>query len=234
MRASARRWIFVVSIAALGGCPMMNNPTFDVVFRDDFSGSLADGWSFVREDAAFHSISARNGFFRINTQPGSIGSTTDTAMNLLVREFTGDFIITTRIEFNPSIERALAGLVIRDSATGKSVVFGLTRASGDRGEFRGIAAVAEGNPGEEADRVGAVYDKNSVYLRLQRSGSTIFVSYSETGDGFFNAGDGAVSADLPDVVQVGIGAAIGEECTSNCDTALPADFDFFEIGVPAA
>jgi len=232
MPGSISKWMMLSVVSAVGACQTMNNPDFNVVFRDDFSGSLASGWTFIREDAGFHSLTERNGFLRINTQQGAIGSASDTSRNLLVRETSGEFIITTCVEFNPSIERALAGLIIRDPATGKSVVYGLTRASGDRGTFRGIAAVAEGDPGSEADRVGAVFDDNRIFLRLQRSGTTIFVTYSTDGAGYFNVGDGVVSVNLPDAVQVGIGAAIGDECVDNCDVALPADFDFFEIGVP--
>jgi regulation of enolase protein 1 (concanavalin A-like superfamily) len=55
----------------------------DVVFRDDFSSGLAEGWSWVHEDRDNWEVS--EGRLRIRTQPGSLWGDRNDAHNVLVR-----------------------------------------------------------------------------------------------------------------------------------------------------
>ena len=206
----------------------------DVVFRDDFnSAELQTGWTFVREDASSHSLTANPGFFRINTQRGAFteGSAVD---NLLLRERSGDFIIETRLEFDPETAQEFAGLLVYVDDN-HAVALGLAYAEGSRGAFRGIVLLGVGVADSGSQRPGAVYDADSspdpnvVFLRLLRSGSQFVAGYS--ADGVTYTDIGSVTNELADPVLVGIGAANGDypDCGTACDLSTPADFDYFQI-----
>lgn len=205
-----------------------------VEFRDDFSSAeLAAGWSFVREDASAHSLTDRPGFLRIDTQRGA-GSNGGPIRNLLLRPQSGDFILETRLEFNPERAQQFAGLAVyADDAN--NVALGLVYAAGDRGIFRGIALLGVTDGQAASTRPGAFYDAESsenpniVYLRLLRSGDQFVAGYSP--DGVTYTDIGSVTNALPDDVQVGLAAANGdfEGCGDDCDVSIPADFDYFQI-----
>ncbi len=113
----------------------------EVIFRDDFNAPTLDsGWSFVRENPATHSLTDRPGYFRINTERGALEEG-GFANNLLVRDLTTDFVLETRMEFNPRAAREFGGIIVyADDAN--AVALGLTFVSGERGEFRGVACTS--------------------------------------------------------------------------------------------
>jgi len=206
----------------------------EVSFRDDFeTPTLAEGWTFVREDAATHSLTARPGFFRIHTQRGDLAEKGN-VKNLLLRGVSGDFLLQTRLEFNPRAAQQSAGLLVyRDDGNG--VALGLTFVGGERGTFRGVALVSVVDNVGDPSRPAAFYDEatavnpNVVHLRLLRSGNQFVAGYSPDGRTFTDLG--TLTSDLPDAIRVGLAAGNGdyEECGSDCDIAIPADFDSFQI-----
>lgn len=206
-----------------------------VAFRDDFdTATLAEGWAVVNEVPADWSLDARSGFFRISTRRGTLGNESSVE-NLLVREFTGDFLLEGRVEIDPRQGQQFGGLVAYVSDE-QAVSVGLAFASGDRGEFRGAVLLSVGNEQTgDATRPGSRYDETtvdnptSIYLRLLRSGDQFLGAYSEDGVTFTDVG--IVTNDLPDTIRVGVGAANGDEdgCGAECDASIPADFDFFQI-----
>jgi len=68
--------IFVVQVMAL-------NAADEVVFKDDFAGKLADGWSWVREDNSMWRVGERR--LEIRVQPGNLWGGANNAKNVLVR-----------------------------------------------------------------------------------------------------------------------------------------------------
>ncbi len=205
----------------------------DVVFRDDFDGQLAAGWEFVREDPSAYSLSDRPGFLRIESQRGAFGDG-QPVQNLLLRERSGDFILETRVEFDPQRALEFAGLIVYLDDD-NSVALGLAYAAGERGVFRGIVMVSLEDGASGGQRPGAFYDEDSVenpnvvYLRLLRSGDQFVAGYSP--DGVTYSDIGSLTLSLPSAVRVGVGATNGdfEDCGSDCDVQVPADFDFFQI-----
>jgi len=205
----------------------------NVVFRDDFSTATLDtGWTFVRGDEITRSLTSRPGYFRIQTQRGSI--ITGNSKNIMLRKMSGNFILETRLEFNPTTAQQFAGLVVYQDDT-HGVVLGLVYAKGERGEFRGAVVVSAKGPDVEGERSGAFYDDsvsanpNLIYLRLLRSGNQFVTAYS--ADGVTYSELSIVTNDLPDPIDVGITAGNGDfdGCGSECDTPINADFDFFQI-----
>jgi cytochrome c len=212
-----------------GGSGTVTPPTTQTVFQDDFDGdTLADGWTVLREDQEHYSLTQRSGYLRIITQEGSPGAE-NSVNNLVVRDFSGSFTITTQIEFTPEIDRQFAGLVIQD-ADGLGVSLGLTQVSDSRGTVQGAALLAYTGTGSGSSHGFEVSTDPSVSLRLQRDGDTITASFSANGVTYTEVG--SVIIQLQDAVQVGIGAANGSQCGANCDQATSADFDSFEIAQP--
>jgi regulation of enolase protein 1 (concanavalin A-like superfamily) len=206
-----------------------------VVFRDDFdSTTLSAGWTFVRESPSRHSLTARPGFWRVQTQRGAPVEGGD-VRNILLRDASGTFILDTRLEFNPQVAQQFAGIVIYQD-DGHATAIGLAHAAGDRGRFRGVVLLGLGDFDEaNTPRPAAFYDEstvdspNVVYLRLLRSGDQFVGAFSEDGTNFIDVG--TVTNLLMDEVRVGLVATNGDfpDCGTACDQSIPADFDYFQI-----
>jgi len=206
----------------------------EVVFRDDFSGGqVLSGWGFIRENPQTYSLTSRSGFYRVQTGRGVFGEDGN-VQNLLVRPITGDFILETRLEFDPQTAQQFGGLLVYED-DGHAVALGLGYASGDRGIFRGVVLLSVADSDLQDDRPADFYNEDTtdtptvVFLRLLRSGDRFVGGYSSDGVTYTDVG--TISAELPDAVRVGIGAANGDapDCGGDCDISIAADFDFFQI-----
>ncbi len=207
----------------------------EVVFRDDFNdASIAAGWTIIREDRATYSLTTRPGFFQIQTVRGNLGDSAN-ARNILVRPISGDFILDTRLNFDPRDGQPFGGLIVYQDDH-HAVTIGLVYASGARGEFRGPIMF---NVGDGIDPTvsppAARYDETNttepsvIYLRLLRRGDQFVGAYSQDGTSYRDLG--TVFNALDKDVQVGVGAANGDSpsCGPACDVSIPADFDYFQI-----
>lgn len=205
-----------------------------VVFRDDFSdSSLQAGWTIVRPDTATYSLTATPGYFRVLTTRGLLGEE-GTARNLLVRPASGDFILDSRLEFDPRDGQPFAGLLIyQDDA--HAVALGLVYASGERGQFRGVVLLNVGDDIDLTNRPASKYDETNspnpgvIYLRLLRHGDRYIGAYS--ADGISYREMGTVTNELNESLNVGVGAANGDSvaCGPACDVPIAALFDYFQI-----
>ena len=224
--------IIAAALAGLSHPLFAQNP--QVAFRDEFNQTqLANGWQIVKENPARHSLTARPGFLRVLTERGALEEDNQID-NLFLREFTGDFILETRLTFDPRAAQQFAGLLIYENQT-NAAALGLTFVSGSRGEFRGLALVSAALTAQNIQPPVQRYDESNVSnptvvtLRLLRIGEQLVAGYSENGIVFTDFG--SIVNPFPDTVLVGIGATNGDfaECGVACDTAIPADFDFFQI-----
>jgi hypothetical protein len=83
-----------------------------VPWRDEFNGSLAAAWSWTNENATAWNLTDAAGFLRIYASPLGTG-----AENLLLRSVAaGDFVIETRLLFEPDADFQFAGLVVYQDA----------------------------------------------------------------------------------------------------------------------
>lgn len=206
----------------------------EVAFRDDFeSPDLSAGWTIIRENPERYSLTDRPGFFGIQTERGALGGEPGVS-NLLLRDIEGDFILETRLEFDPNAAQHFAGLLVYEDDE-NVVTFGFAYAAGGRGEFRGVVLLGIEGGVEGTEREGARYDDsntanpNEVYLRLLRAGDLFVAGYSEDGESFTDVG--SITVDLTHQVLVGVGATNGdfEGCGVDCDASISADFDFFQV-----
>jgi len=232
VRVTYQSWWLALMAAALAAVPAGAN---EIVYRDDFSAAtLGAEWSILNEVPANHSLTERPGFFRIDTQRGTLGENS-TVNNILLREMTGNFILDARIEFDPRTASQFAGLTVYVDEL-HTVALGLAYASGDRGEFRGVVLLnVDGTTFSDSQRPGAFYNEdtvaepNVVYLRLLRFEGQFVGALSP--DGLTYTDIGSVTNNLPDDVSVGLVAANGDfaGCGTECDVTTPADFDYFQI-----
>jgi regulation of enolase protein 1 (concanavalin A-like superfamily) len=211
------------------------SPAAEVVFRDDFSGELADGWAVVRENPAKVSLESRPGYLRILTERGTIGEDSN-VKNLYLRGISGDFILDTRIEFDPEAAQQYAGIIVYADDQ-NAVSIGLAYAAGPLGVFRGVVMltvsdgeVPSGTPPVAFYSDSNVSNPNTVYLRLLRRGDRFVGGFSENGVLYNDIG--TITNDLPAAVSVGLGAANGDSANcAECDISIPADFDYFQASV---
>lgn len=204
------------------------------IFRDDFDGpQLVAGWTVIRPDPSTYSLATAPGYFQILTSRGLLGEQ-GTARNLLVRPITGNFILETRLEFNPRDGQPFAGLLVYQD-DGHAVSIGMVYASGERGQFRGIVMLNVGDDIDLTNRPASRYDEsntsspNVVFLRLLRQGNQFVGAYSDNGVTYRELG--TVINPLESTLSVGVGAANGDSvgCGPACDVPIPARFDYFQI-----
>ena len=90
--------------------PPQPSPTVNAFFRDDFSGALSEGWTWIREDSQHWSLSEKPGALRIILDPTNCRGVPG---NLpLVAPPKGDYQMETLVEFNPTANFQLAGLIV--------------------------------------------------------------------------------------------------------------------------
>jgi len=201
--------------------PLPAAGTFDteqVLFRDEFEGALAGGWSWLDEQVTDWSLTA-SGALRVVTIPGEAWS------NVLLRQAPpGDFTLSTCLTFEPAGNFASAMLYVRQD--GENAVL-LGRAFCDLDWCAGNAIYLDHiQAGEFAGSNYATVaeDPAVAYLRLSRVGDTFTGYYSPDGTRWTAIGQHTAPLHS---VQVGLVA-------HNAPSAIPAEFDFFEITGPAA
>ena len=189
------------------------------VFKDDFNGQLADGWTWLAEDPSKWSLSAVDGALQITASDASLDGPA-LPPNILVRDAPpGDFEITTSLRFEPTSDYQVAGLVVFQDQ-GNAVQFG--RAFCD---LPG-ACVGDGlylDDIENGSIVGSnyrtAYSGPIVFLRLQRTGNTYSGYYSQDGEQWVKLGE-----HTRDFSQVRVGLIAAQ-----APVEIAAVFDYFAM-----
>jgi hypothetical protein len=188
-------------------------------FKDDFVGQLAEGWTWLAENPEKWSLSAVNGSLQIIASDASFDGPA-LPPNILVRKPPpGDFEITTSLQFSPTSDFQIAGLVIFQDQ-GNVLQFG-------RG-FCDLADLCVGdgiyfdnfeNGSIQGNSFHTPFHESVTYLRLRRNGSTYTSFYSKDGENWIMLGEFTREFSQ---VQVGVMAAQAEKPS-------PATFDFFTM-----
>jgi beta-xylosidase len=92
------------------------SPTPDpLLFRDDFEGSLGEGWTWTQENKKSWSLTNNPGWLEIIARPGYVGG--GNLDNILLRPIPdGNFEIEIKLNFKPVGDYQIAGLLIYESA----------------------------------------------------------------------------------------------------------------------
>jgi len=193
-----------------------DTPTPAPTFSDDFLNTLQPGWTWIRENSSRWSLASEPGFLRIVLEGGRYHR------NILLREVSRqDFDISTRVEFTPTSNFQIAGLIVYadDSSmiklgrafcnvAGNCVGNGIYFDSMQNGQLGGPNYATETSLQDEA------------YLRINKTGSLFTAYYSEDGEDWVAIGEH--EAEMPNP-KVGVFAG-----QSNVVGAA-ANFDYFTL-----
>jgi len=201
------------------------------VFETGFDGDALDaGWRWLREDPAHWALGERPGFLTITTQEGGLLGDANTACNVLLRDApSGDFEITTYVEFHPNENFQFAGLIVYESddrflALGRAFCGArLLNCVGN-----GIYFDAEGTGRSSTESFSASHGLGQAYLRITKRGAAYSGYYSADGVIWELIGRHLTSGFTPQ--EVGL-------YTADSDTGareIPAEFDLFRVAAAVA
>jgi hypothetical protein len=193
----------------------------NLVFRDDFEGTMDEGWQWTRENKNTWSLSKEPGWLEIMAGAGHVGD--DSVENLLLRPAPeGNFELETRLKFQPSANFQIAGLLIFESGA-NFIQFG--RAFCDvpaptcAGDGFYVDMVTGGDANPENFSVAAPAT-DTVLLRLRREGSTFTAYTSEDGTEWK-----LIGTHNGEIVPLFVGMVSGQSTSR----PIPAQFDTFMI-----
>ncbi len=222
--------ILPLSAIALLGCgqnPIMNPGDGAVLFHDDFSTTLQEGWLLDGVNSNV-SLTDRDGFLTLYP-PEEIPEGDQVAPTALLRPLTGDFVVVTKFDFQTVTDLQSSGIVVQ-GADGRTVLLGVSEIN--QIGFRGVLMIADRRAGTQDGRALIHSDLLTIWLRLARVGTSYSGSFSADGVNFTPVGT-SLTNDLSSTVLVGVGTLVVSRCTSNCDAHEPAEFDFFEVRNPS-
>jgi regulation of enolase protein 1 (concanavalin A-like superfamily) len=196
-------------------------PTLDPnFFRDDFTGTLATGWTWVRENPQQWSLNIVPDSLQINAGSGYVVARSNS--NLLLRPApAGNFQIETQVKFRPTRNFQFAGLIIYASD--------LDFIQAGRGYCQASDCVGQGLYMDYYEKgvvvkpsyAQAYTNIDPLVLRLSRRGTAYTFEGSTNGLVWFVIGNHTSAMD-----PVGIGLVTGQRTVGS---AHPAVFDYFEV-----
>ena len=199
--------------------PPSTEITLGGTFRDDFDGQLAEGWTWLAEDPAKWSLTAVDGSLQILASDSSLDGPA-LPYNILVRDApTGDFEITTSLQFAPTSNYQVAGLIVFQDQS-DALQFGRAFCDvpgacvGDGIYFDNFA-----NGSITGSNYRTAYRGEVLYLRLQRTGNAYSGYFSENGEQWTKIGE-----HVRDFSQVRVGLIAAQ-----APTPIPALFDYFTV-----
>lgn len=190
-------------------------------FSDQFNSTILNAeWGWVREDNSKWSLNGTE--ICLSTQNGTLAGTLNTSKNILLKNVpTGDYVITTRLNFSPTREDQEAGLIIYFDD--------------DNYLYLSKAYTSSGNKFLAVNENGAIQAINSiddsfgsvVYLKIDKSGDSYSMYVSSDGT---NWGSPVYTyahqfSTIP--VKLGVFAQNGNTQAPDID----ATFDFVDIKV---
>jgi beta-xylosidase len=197
------------------------SPTPDpLLFRDDFDGSLGEGWQWTHENKDSWSLTNNPGWLEIMARSGHVAK--GDIDNLLLHQTPeGNFELETKLKFDPLENFQFAGLLIYESAA-NFVQFGRAFCgySPCPGDGFYMDMTAGGNLVPE-NFATAAPDTDTVYLRLRREGDTFTAYASEDGKEWKLIGSHNNS-----VKPLFVGLVSGQAYNT---VPKPAQFDYFVI-----
>jgi regulation of enolase protein 1 (concanavalin A-like superfamily) len=186
-------------------------------FCDDFSAPvLNSGWHWVDPlgDSSY-SLTANPGHLRLFTPDNNHDLYPYANLNAprVLQYINGDFVVTTKVTINPQYNYQGAGLLIWQNVNNfvrleRTLVDGVDMWFNIGGNHAGIQIP---------------YFNQSVYLRFQRSGSSITASYSTSGLSWTTVS----TVDFPSVSTLQVGLSLTNQWQNN---PIWADFDYFGLG----
>lgn len=213
----------VVAFGMLQQTASANSKTAEATnWGDEFNGTtLMSSWSWVREDSANWSLTAKPGYLHIVTQPGSLLTSANNNKNVLLRHAPpGNYAISTQVQFRPTAEYQSAGLLVYqdddnylwvgreyDSEIGNAIYFVQEQAGAVIGKNYAVVVPEEGK----------------AFLKIERTNKRYVGFYSADGTHWLKLGKHVVGDSFSP--KVGLLAGNGDKGAP----ATNANFNFFHI-----
>ena len=197
------------------------SPTPDpLIFKDDFEGSLGEGWNWTKENKKTWSLTNNPGWLEIMARSGKIGN--GDLSNILLRPIPeGNFEIETQMNFKPISDYQIAGLLIYESAA-NYLLFG--RAFCDSPDFcanDGFYMDLSTDGNLDGQNFATPAEKTEIsFLRL-RGEANLYTAYA-SHDGQEWKLIGEKSSEMKPMF---IGLMAGQSLSA----PQPAQFDYFEV-----
>lgn len=191
-----------------------------LLFRDDFEGSLAEGWNWTSENKKTWSLTNNPGWLEIIASPGHVGG--GDLDNILLRPVPdGNFEMETKVNFNPVGDYQLAGLLIYESAA-NYIQFGRAFCDAPNvcvkdGFYVDMVYNSNSDPENFAT---AAQDTDLAYLRLRREGTKYTAYASHDGQDWQLIGE-----KTSEMKPLFIGLLAGQALSA----PQPAQFDYFVV-----
>jgi len=191
-----------------------------LLFRDDFEGSLGEGWQWVRENNKYWNLTNNPGWLEIIARGGSVGG--GNIGNLLWRQAPqGNYDLETKLNFKPTSNFQVAGLLIYESAE-NFIQFGRAfcgkpNCVGD-GFYLDLYTNGKMSPESFATKAP---NTDVVYLRLRREGNELTAYTSENGNEWK-----LIGRKNSEMQPLFVGFVVGQSMGS---ATKPAQFDYFVI-----
>lgn len=193
-----------------------------VLFRDDFNGTMAAGWTWIRENSATWSLPGSA--LRIEPEYGDLWQNwTNNCRNLLVRSAPG--VDTWMIETHLSaslVANINQALIILYGSDDNYLRYGLLKLS--TGLYVNHVHEIAGIP---QPQTSTPYGSGDVYLRIGKMGNSAAMFFSS--DGSIWHLHGTIASLNFAVSSVGLVAFDGSEPAS----ASVANYDYFQVAVPS-
>lgn len=214
---------------------------------DDFDNqSIGNQWDWIRENKAKHSMSAKNGYLTITSEPGDVSEGSNNASNILLQSANNDWTIETKLVASrvPS-QPENAGIIAyeNDDSFVKLMFRAVIKTTRQRGvqpgtidfliEENGIAkSVASINLRSE------ITGNNSLLLKLEKKGHEYTAYYSVNGEEYELLGtDVALLKDIRAglivcdgvITQSMTSTYYFDSDTTKPDTPFDVSFDYFHI-----
>lgn len=191
-----------------------------LLFRDDFEGSLSEGWTWTRENKKSWSLTNKPGWLEIIAQPGHVGD--GSLDNILLRPVPGgNFEVETKINFKPVGDYQLAGLLIYESAA-NFLQFG--RAFCDAPNVcakDGFYVDLTTNGNSDGENLATAAQNTEIsFLRLRREGNKYTAYASHDGQEWQLIGE-----KVSEMQPMFIGLLAGQAWSA----PQPAQFDYFVV-----
>ncbi len=150
-----------------------------VEWVDEFDGALLDGWRWIRETPDAWNLTEREGFLRIETEPGGLLYDSNNARNLLLRDPPeGNYEIETLVYFEPYEDFQMAGLVLYEDDS-NFLMLGRAYCGYCGGNKVYFDFEQRGTP--VANKQIVTRAKDMAYLKVTKEGPDYFGYYSENG-----------------------------------------------------
>ena len=228
----AKRMFIAVLLFAMGST-LMTSKSFaqsDVLFRDDFNGSMESGWTWVRENPATWSLTATG--LRIEIENGSLnvgGVYSKNYKNILLRSApaNGDYTIEAKVNVELLEPYAKAGMVLYQDDDNYAT-FGLHRAG--FAPYTILIRVASEHTVNGDYIFGSAEDlvntsRTAVYLKLEKSGESFNFYYSRDGNNWIYHSKICILNFTP---RIGL-VAFDESEDQTSGLIEVAEYDYFEI-----